>query len=160
QDQPYRFIANRSTHTNFVRPGTATGGVGSGPHAYAGGVRSSFDASACSQVISLPVYAAIRPRIASSVLFAMYSPLLIGRPAPMPANSSSCSAWYISFAGPSKYQVVPAEWVLSPCGFSVSVARPLLPTTWALMSLAQPGCCRQLLNSFAPLANSYVTLKW
>ena len=39
--------------------------------------------------------------IASSVLLAMYSPLLIGLPSRMLANSSSCSVWYISFCGPS-----------------------------------------------------------
>ena len=42
-------------HANAVTPGIATVGSESGPHSYAGGVKSSFDASACSQVMVLPV---------------------------------------------------------------------------------------------------------
>src|SRR5271157_3278156 len=41
--------------TNGVTPGTATGGSGSGPHSYFGGDRSSFEFSACSQVMTCPV---------------------------------------------------------------------------------------------------------
>ncbi len=41
--------------TNFVMPGMATGGSGSGPHSYLGGERSSFEFMACSQVITCPV---------------------------------------------------------------------------------------------------------
>ena len=67
--------------------------------------RSSFESSAISHVICCPVYAAIRPMIASSVLFAMYSPLLIGLPVRMTANSSSCSVWYRSLFGPSNTQL-------------------------------------------------------
>ena len=37
--------------------------------------------------------------IASSVLLAMYSPLLIGLPLRMLAKSSSCSVWYMWFCG-------------------------------------------------------------
>ena len=46
-----------------------------------------------SHVTCLPVYAAIRPMIASSVLFDMYSPLLIGLPLRIDAKNSSCSTW-------------------------------------------------------------------
>src|SRR5262245_61011170 len=53
---------------NGVCPGIATAGVAIGPHSYRGGVRSSFELRAISQVIVLPVYVAMRPRIASSVL--------------------------------------------------------------------------------------------
>src|SRR5579859_500847 len=59
-------------HTNFVTPGTAIGGSGSfTSQSYRGGDRSSFEFRALSQVISWPVYAAMRPRIAMRVDFAM-----------------------------------------------------------------------------------------
>ncbi len=41
--------------TNRVTPGTATAGVAISPHSYLGGVRSSFEFQAMSQVISRPV---------------------------------------------------------------------------------------------------------
>ena len=49
-----------------------------------------------SGVTTWPVYAAVRPIRASSVLLAAASPLLIGLPARIAANISSCSIWYMS----------------------------------------------------------------
>src|SRR5207237_10719216 len=101
-DAACHLASDPSSYPNWVTPGTATGGTASDTsQSYRGGDRSSLEFSACSQVIAWPVYAAIRPMIASSVLLAMYSPLLIGLPPRMLANNSSCSAWYRLFAGPS-----------------------------------------------------------
>src|SRR5437764_1217319 len=115
-------------HTNFVTPGTATGGTGSGTsQSYRGGDRSSFEFIAISQVIALPVYAAMRAMIANSVLLDMYSPLLIGRFWRMLANNSSCSTWYRSLAsfGASYRQFVPPASIRMPPARSERWANPL-----------------------------------
>src|SRR5262249_2551897 len=118
-----------AVYPNFVTPGSATGGSGSfTDQSYAGGVRSSFDFSAISHVTCWPVYAAIRPMIASSVLFAMYSPLLIGLPARIAANSSSCSVWYIWLPGHG-YAHLFAVSIHTPFSRSDIDARPLDPST-------------------------------
>jgi hypothetical protein len=46
---------NHPGHTTFVLPGMATCGVGSGPHSYRGGDKSSFEWNACSHVTRWPV---------------------------------------------------------------------------------------------------------
>ena len=85
-----------------VTPGIATGAAaGRRPKRTGTGRESSLEFIAISQVISWPVYAAMRPMIASRVLLAMYSPLLIGLPLRMLANSSSCSVWIHLVLGPS-----------------------------------------------------------
>src|SRR5438132_1817051 len=40
---------------NRVTPGTAADGVGTGPHSYFAGVKSSLELSACSHVMTWPV---------------------------------------------------------------------------------------------------------
>jgi hypothetical protein len=133
----------------------ATGGSGSGTsQSYFGGVRSSWLFIAISQVMAWPVYAAIRPMMASSVLLAMYSPLLIGLPLRMLANSSLCSVWYISPLSPVKDQSPESFLMTSPLFFSLMWATPWLPATWADMSLTHPCCWRQLLKNLAPSAYS------
>src|SRR5207237_503336 len=140
-------------------PGTAIDGSGNFTfQSYFGGVRSSFEAIAISQVICWPVYAAMRPMIASNVLFAMYSPLAIGLPARMLAKSSSCSVWYIWLPGQG-YDHSFAVRIARPSSRSESVARPRVPMTWALRSLLHFGCWRVLLMSRTPLLYSYTTEK-
>ena len=56
---------------NFVIPGRATWATGSGPNSYLGGDKSSFELSAWSQVMSWPVYVAMRPIMAIRVLLVM-----------------------------------------------------------------------------------------
>src|SRR5262245_65867548 len=58
------------------------------------GIVSSWELSACSQVTSLPLYAAIRPRIAVSVLSATFFSSLIGLPERMLSIRSVCSCTY------------------------------------------------------------------
>src|SRR6266542_733146 len=79
----------RAAQANFVTPGLATAGIGSGPNSYFWGFSSSLECRAMSQVMTLPVYVAMRPMIAMRLLWAIQSPLLSGRPARIDANSSS-----------------------------------------------------------------------
>src|SRR2546423_4573897 len=56
-------------YTNFVTPGIATSDFGGlAFQSYDSGERSSFELSAWSQAMGCPVYVAIRPMIAMSVL--------------------------------------------------------------------------------------------
>src|SRR5262249_29885039 len=69
----------------------------------------------------------------------------------MLAKSASCSAWKTSAGGPSWRQVAPASIRGPPARrLLFKAARPFMPSTWALISLAQPTCCRQVANSLAP----------
>src|ERR1700722_572242 len=77
---------------NLLTPGRGRGATGMDPFqsTFSGKIRSC-ELSAWSQVTSRPVYADIRPIIASKVLVAMRSPLLIGWPLRMDWNIISCS---------------------------------------------------------------------
>ena len=93
--------------------------------------------------------------IASSVLLAMYSPLLIGWPLP-DAGEELVVLGLVHLVlravvdATSRPAIDPQALAAVPR----SSARPFVPSTWALMSFLQPGCCRQLLNSLAPSAYS------
>ena len=83
-------VAAEGTTLPIGEPIATIGGGGAFGSSFAG--RSvSCDASACSQVIVCPVYAAIRPRIAASVLWAIHRPSFFGSPFRTAAKSSSSS---------------------------------------------------------------------
>src|SRR5205823_4472416 len=81
-----------------------------------------------------------RAKIAIDELCAALSPSLIGLPARMLANNSSCSTWYMSFASPSNSHGLPAP----AAGVTVcfmSCAWPRVPKTWSLTSDGHPPIC-------------------
>src|SRR5262249_5402917 len=92
-------LADASFYARRYLPICGTGGTGRlMSQESLSGIVSSWELSACSQATSLPLYAAIRPRIAVSVLSATFFSSLIGLPERLLAIRSVCSCTYGSAA--------------------------------------------------------------
>ena len=115
----------------------AAGGAGSSPQSYFGGVRSSFEFIAWSQVIACPVYVAMRPMMASIVLRAMARASLMGRPACMAANISRKQLISGLTVCRAALQITSPLFVVRDQGPSNELvcSRPLEPRTVRLTSL-------------------------